>query len=239
MTTDFARIGPFGRPALAVAAVGMTMALSLALPSTVRAQARASDSGVELTVGAVMAFYADHEYCPPDQFLDAIQSSLKYHMSGNGPLSAVGIEVTNALDGMFPWPWPPESEFALDHDGGVRVTANVFVNIFEQDRLSVDLVAGGGIRRFGEGNGEADFSEPIPPTEVYRIQSQANPIAIYGLLADLAVTDRLSLQGNVRGNTTFTGDLEVQDAAGAAMMLDVGTQSFVQVTVGVGVRLGS
>lgn len=217
----------------------LSAALTLLAPIALSAQARADGSSIELTLGAVMAFHEDHFNCPPDEFLDAIQSSLKFHLDSDGRISAVAIEGTLALDGMFPWPWADGLTFPLDHDGGVRITGNVFIDLFDADRLNVDLVAGGGIRRWGEGDGTAEFDIDVPRGLAYRIQSQSDPIVLYGVLADLAVSERFSLQASARGNTTFTGDLDVASPTGQISQLDAGTQSFVQVTLGVGVRLGS
>ncbi len=227
----------WSRPALATAS--LATAAALLAPAALDAQAPGEAPALELTLGGVMAFYEDHFNCPPDGFLDAIQGSVKLHMDSDRSVSAFAIEATLALDGMFPWPWAEDLTVPLDHDGGIRITGNVFFDLVQADRLGLDLVAGAGLRRWGEGDGTADFDIDVPRGLAYRVQSQSDPIVLYGVLADVAVSDRLSLQASARGNTTFTGDLEVASPTGQISSLDVGTQTFVQVTLGVGVRLGS
>lgn len=204
-----------------------------------QAQERSSATGAELSVGVLKAFYSDKSEGPESSFgaADAVQALLKVHT--NGPLSAVGIEFTFLPDGWWAWPWPWDHSLPMDHDGGIRVTLNGFVNLAESGALSFDGVVGAGIRRWGEGDGEIEFSPRIPSSEIYRIQSDIDPVVIYGVVADYALGDRVSVQANARGVTTFGGDLEVKDASGASTTIEDRRQSFVNVGVGIGVRLGS
>jgi len=212
--------------------------LTLAAPGL--ASAQGSDrTGPQLTVGLMKAFYSDKSEGPESSFggADAIQGELKFDL--DRALTAVSFQFTLVPDGWWPWPWPWDHSLPMDHNGGLRFTVNGFVDVAESGPLNLDAVFGAGIRRLGEGDGEIAFSPELPASEVYRIQSDIDPIVTYGVVADYAVGDRVILQANARGVTTFGGDLEVKDAAGASTTVEDRRQSFVNVGVGVGFRLGS
>ena len=222
----------------------MVVLAASTLPSPLTAQgglgdAVASRSGmrVQVTAAALFANSAADIYCPIGKFVDATQFAVRVYDAGARRIKGFGAEVTYVADGQFPWPWAENARISQDHDGGLRVTGNVYVSASRGERVDVDLVAGAGIRRYNEGDGVAEY-EGGAATGIYRIQSQTSPIATYGLLVDVSLTDALSLQGQARANTTFSGDIDVLGPQGEAQTVAAGTQTFLQLTAGIGFRVG-
>lgn len=192
---------------------------------------------VQVSAATLFSFNREDAFCPFGSFVDATQFAVRVFDAGARRLTGFGVEVTHVADGQFPWPWASRASIAQDHDGGLLVTGNVYLSARRSQRVDVDLVAGAGIRRWNEGDGIAEFVS-TPPNGVYRIQSQTNPILTYGVLVDLSLTDVLSLQGQARANSTFTGDLDVRGPAGELETVAAGTQTFMHLSAGLGVRVG-
>ena len=192
---------------------------------------------VQLSAATLFSFNREDAFSPIGGFVDATQLALRVYNAGSSRIKGVGVEVTHVTDGQFPWPMPTRSRVPLDHDGGLRVTGNVYISSRQGERVDVDLVVGAGVRRWKEGDGIADFTFP-PQDGVFRIQSQTDPILTYGLLADFSLTDIVSLQGQVRANTAFAGSIDVLGPDNEAETVEAGTQTHLHVMAGVAVRLG-
>ncbi len=192
---------------------------------------------VQVGVATLFSFNREDAFCPQGSFVDATQFMARVYDAGARRVKGFGVEVTYVGDGQFPWPWADRAAVSMDHDGGLRVTGNAYLTVQQGERVDVDFLVGGGIRRWGEGDGVAEYVRE-PADGVYRIQSQIDPILTYGLLVDYSITDVVSLQGQLRLNTTFTGDLDVVGPAGESQVVVAGTQTFAHLAAGLGVRVG-
>ena len=221
---------------LAVAASALATS-SLAAQGSERQEIVRTGSRLQVSAATLFSFNREDAFCPIGNFVDATQFAVRYYDAGAERLRGYGVEFTHVADGQFPWPWADRAAIPQDHDGGLRVTANAYVVAQQGERVDVDLVIGAGLRRWNAGDGEAEF-EVAPQLGVYRIQEQTNPILTYGFLVDISLTDALSLQGQARANTTFTGDLDVLGPNDEPEIVSVGTQTFIHMTAGLGLRVG-
>ncbi len=192
---------------------------------------------VQIGLATVFSFNREDAFCPEGSFVDATQLSARVYDAGARRVKGFGLEVTYVGDGQFPWPWADRASISMDHDGGLRVTGNAYLTVQRGARVDVDFLVGGGFRRWGEGDGVAEYTRE-PADGVYRIQSQTDPIITYGLLVDFSLSDAVSLQGQLRLNTTFTGDLAVVGPVGESEAVAAGTQTFAHLAAGLGVRVG-